>query len=198
MGAVEIGIVIILGIVGLGVLGVFLSLLFSPFTVLFRGGKGHVRLSKAARKLKKIDQLIELQRFDSAIRELRKSLFADISGSEKLIRDLRDFHQNILSRCMVIAEQVESQLESLPEMETLLLERMQLLSLFENTHQAYHNVSEKRSRAGKPLPAWSRTDYNNRISQVRGELARNLRDLAAAFDKLFTSKKNSTGQITYH
>ena len=199
MGPVDFVVMFLLALCGVGLLLYLLWTIFFPLSLLFRGRPGSVRLARASRCVKSTDQLIEAKHFDLAIRELRRSLLVDVTGTEKLLRELKDHHQNILSRCIVIAEQLGGHLDTLPDVEKLLIERTQLLSLLESTHHAFHNVTEKRTRAGKALPAWSKEEYKNRAAQVKSELRRNLRELEAAYEKLFSSITTKEGTpIVYH
>ncbi len=199
MGTSDFIIIFFLSLIGSGVFLYFAWALLSPASLLLRGGKGSFRLSRVANRLKRIDQLLDAEQFDLAIRELRRCVLVNISGSEKVLRELKSHHQNILSRCIVIAEQLGGKLDSLPDVERLLIERTQLLHLFDNTHQAFHKVTEKRVRAGKALPTWSKEEYRKRVKQVKSELKRNLGELEEAYEKLFSSITQKEGeQVTYH
>ncbi len=190
---------ILLAIVGLAALLWLLWLPLSQFRFLFGGSLSRLRITKAVRRLKLSDELLEAERYAEALRELQSAVLFDFHFNSRSIAEMKDHHQNILSRCLIVAEHLGGQLTNIAEVERLILERAELQLLYLRTDEAFQSVSRRRTTSGKELPAWSRADFSRRLDEVKQELGRNREQLRTEFLRLFQSAGTSTAtDVTYH
>ena len=130
---------------------------------------------------------------------MRLSVIYDVVHDQSLISLIREHHQNVLSRCVLIAEALESRPEHLAEVEQYFLERSELLDLLLRAKDSYQSIRSRRAKEGKTVPTWSRTDYESRIKQIESELEANLNNLKRSLSDLFGALSSSNGQpIVYH
>lgn len=185
--------------IGLFLIYYFCSVLFSPLlSYLRKGGKLSV-FRKAEAHLKKADRFIEKEDYKKALRELKKALVFKLCNPS-LANALKEHHQNILSRCLIIAEEHSARALHVAEVEKLFLARAELLVLYLNAKNSYSRIHSKRQEQGRSLPNWSVEDYKRRTADIEKELAKNLKELEAALDELFLEVGGSgkNDEIVYH
>ncbi|MCB0360879.1 MAG: hypothetical protein KDD44_14625, partial [Bdellovibrionales bacterium] len=151
---------------------------------LFGGSLRSSRLRRAFQRVQEADLYIEKKDFVAAIDELERALLLDVRGTERTLRSIKEHHQNILSRCVIIGESIGAHLSNLPDVERYLLERSELQLLRANADQAFGRLKSKRQTAGKELPAWSKNDFDRRKREIVTELDANLASLRPALDEL--------------
>lgn len=191
---------LLLGI-GLFLICYFASVLFTPLLAHF-GKSGKVfAFKKAARHLKKADAFIASKAYKKALKELKKALVLKIS-SQKLIAPLKEHQQNILSRCLVIAEDHNARVSHIAEVEKLFLARAELQLLYLNAKASYSRINNKRQEQGRSLPNWSVADFKKRKRDIEVELVKNEKELALTLDALFLEVTSGAGSarhdIVYH
>lgn len=185
---------------GLALTIVLLWFLLSALFLTVAGTRDYLKFRKAAQRLKRVDELLEGELYADALKELRRSVVFDARSSRQLIATLRDHHQNVLSRCLVISEALGSRSENIANIEQLFLERTELQLLLLKAHDAYRRLQDRREQAGKALPAWSQADYDKRLRDVASELLRNKRVLIGELDTLFSNLQAppKPEEIVYH
>jgi len=146
-----------------------------------RGGK----LRKIAKKLTKVDAFIDQQKPSQAIALLRTSFFLSPAAREDAIAQARDHNQAVLSRCIIVSNQLSVKLTNLPEVERMLLERAEIQSLMLKTRQAYRRISKKRAEAGRDIPSWGKEDFESKIGAIQQELQTNAKLLQAELERMF-------------
>ncbi len=193
----------IIGIILLGV-GVYFviylcRLMIAPLLDIRLGSKGSSKLKKAMQKIEKIDELIAEGKAQEAIKLLQRSIMYDVAPNAKQVLLIKEHHQNVLSRCLVISEEVSSKAENLADVERLLMERGELLLLRLKAQESFKSLENKRLQAGKHIPAWSKDDFQRKIAEIKAELARNQSDLEQASAELFKSLGTpNSDNIVYH
>lgn len=189
-----------LSLFGLALVAYLSALLLRPLFRSVNGKKYSNRLRRAGEKITVSDDLFAAKKYVEAIRALRKAPFFELFEQPELVDVVREHHQNILSRCVLIAEELHTHAENLPDVERLILERSELQSLFVRASETFSSLRNRRERAGKDIPLWSKTDFEKRIADIRKELEANREALSWAFDKLFDSIETSRreGDIVYH
>ena len=193
-------------IIALFLLGVALAMLIgltwtmmNPLLGGLRGKKGSSKIRRFADRLSKVDELIEEKKPDEALKVLRKAVLLDTTLSDTAIRRLKEHHQNVLSRCLVLAEETGCRAENIAEVEHLLMQRIELQSLLLKANESFENLKFRRERAGKDLPTWSKTDFEKRIKEIQGELKKNESETNEAIERLFASLGSpSEDNIVYH
>lgn len=174
-----------------------------PFVGLGRRAVGGTnrKLKKARQRVDKIDQLIKDKEFLTALKELEQAFVLSISESTAQVRSNREHNQAMLSRCLVVGENLGTRSESLPSVEKLMLERVELQLLRLKTKDAFHNIASKQESRGKQLPNWSKSEHQRKMKDIETELGRNLSELEDALASMFHSLQNSSSQgedIIYH
>jgi molecular chaperone DnaK (HSP70) len=174
-------------------------LMLAPLLAILLGSNGSSKIKKAKQKVEKIDELISDGKTQEAIKVLQRSIVYDFAPNTKQVVQIKEHHQNILSRCLIISEEMSSKAENIADVERLFMERSELLSLRIKALDSFKSLENKRQQAGKHIPAWSKDDFQRKISEIKAELARNQSDLEKAADELFKSLGSpNTDNIVYH
>ena len=157
------------------------------------------KLKKVASRLEKVDALLSQHKCLEAIKMMRKAYVVDIAKTPERIALIKDHHQNFLSRCLLIAEEMGSRADNIAEVERLFIERNELLNLLQKASESYQNLKFRREQAGKNIPSWSQTDFEQRIKEIQKELTRNESELENALGTLFSALGTPTSEnIVYH
>jgi len=164
-----------------------------------RGSLSMLKLKKASRRLFAADALIEQREFLKAVYALKKAVVFDHSGDMNFLSAVRDHHQSLLSRCLVVAEESKGRPENLAVVERLFLERGKLHAKYSEALASFEKLSSKRRQSGKDLPKWTKADYRQRLSQTEAELEKNQKELEKSLDQLFSSILSSPQKgVVYH
>lgn len=154
---------------------------------------------KAASRLDKVDALISEQKCLEAIKQMRKAYVLDIPRTSEKVTLLKNHHQNFLSRCLVIAEEMGSRAENIPEVERHFIERNELLVLLLKARESFQSLKSRREQAGKNIPSWSQSDFEQRIKEIQTELERNEKELEKSITTLLDALSvPSSENIVYH
>lgn len=190
---------ILLGAAGIVVLGFFTAILFSTFRNWTTGAGDSLKYKRATRKLESIDQLIERSNFNQALRELEKAFFLQRLSTREMVATMREYHQGLLSRCLILSEQFGGRLTNLPEVERLLDQQAEQQSILIKLEEMYRRISSKRTNEGREMPSWSHKDFATRMAEARSQLATTQQNLASAISKLIKSAETpETTNVTYH
>lgn len=189
----------VLGIGGVGLLGMLLWLIFSPLFTSLAGRKDTLRIQRSGERIAAADMHISDRKYPEAIKLLRGAPILEIYENISLLEPVRDLHQNILSRCVQISEDLGSRAESLAEVEQLFNQRDELQSLYLRAKESFRNLKAKREREGKETPTWSKSDFDERVNDIKSELLANGKDLQKELEKLFGALESSRAEpIVYH
>lgn len=190
---------LVLAIFGIALLGGLIFLMLSPVRKLVKFQKTKGRLKQGRTQLARIDMLLRSEKAREAIRLFPGAFLLDIIDDRPTIQAYQEHHQNVLSRCLSVSDALGTRTEYLGDVENLLLERTELLHLLAKARDSFRNLGERRTKEGKPMPAWSKSDFQGRISQIEKELQSNLRNLNEAIEKLCQALRGAeTSSITYH
>jgi hypothetical protein len=201
MSPVDLSIAILVAGIGLVLLFVLCFLLFLPFKHILVAQRGQGTLKRASKLLNVVDGLLEKNRALNAVPVLRRAVvFDELMTTSGLIYALQEHNQAILNRCVQISDELNSRTDNLPLVERLMGERIELLHLLQKAVNSYASIREKRGELGKEIPEWSRSDFEQRIRQIREELRANFKNLVTATDELFTSltKSKKGDDVVYH
>jgi len=191
----------LLAVVGVAIAGTLLWLLFHPLFRSLRDRFDARKFSRAAERLAEADALISEKHYPQALHALRLAPLYELTNKPEFAGLIREHHQNILSRCVLIAEELQVRPGNLPDVERLIIERGELHTLYTRALDSYLSLQSRRTRAGKDVPQWSKSDFEQRILDIRQELEVNRNGLEKAFDKLFHSIESppkESGDIVYH
>ena len=190
----------ILAFFGFALVLYLFALLFRPLFHSVIGKKYSSKLKKAADKLAQFDSLFAAHQHAEALRVLRRAPLVEIFDRPQLLDPAKEHNQNILSRCVLLAEELQTRVNNLPETERLVIERSELLTLFVRACESFASLRNRRERAGKEIPSWTKSDFENRIKEIRKELDANGLALNASFEKLFDSIGSPPREedIVYH
>ena len=199
MEFLEFSVAILLGSFGAALLFFLLFCLFRPFLSSFLNSKNTLKLKKVMGRLERADELIEEGQWESALNELRRAVLFDYLGSHVLIDATKEHHQNILSRCLIVSEELGGRLENIAEVERLFLERAELHHLLMKTRDAFQKLEAKRSQAGKKTADWTKGDFDRRVQEIRSAIEQNEVSLELSLEQLFSSASTSDKEnITIH
>ena len=199
MSVISYTLALILGSFGAALAFALLFILFRGVSRGFFGTRDFLKFRKSLVRLRKFDELVELENWADAVKELERGVVFDALSSRQLVSSIKEHHQNLLSRVLQVAEHYSARAESIGSVERLFLERAELQMLTIKANDAYQRIQDKRTEAGKDLPKWSQSDYLRKIKEVNDQLSLNkdalVRELAILFHEIQTPKKD---EIVYH
>ncbi len=181
----DIVIAAVLGAFAAVLTGDLILLLFGPLLSSAAGSRQSMKIKRAALRIRNADRLIDSRQYPQAVIELKRSVLLDTVFPPSLLIAVRDHNQNLLSRCVTIAEEMNARPATLPDVERLFQQRIELLSLQNKAAEAYDKLRNRRLSAGKEIPNWSQSDFSGRLKEIRKELEKNTADLERALRALF-------------
>lgn len=190
---------VVLGLIGLIILLAMLVLILSPLRKLFVSQKDKNRLKYAFDQLVLLDERLEQGDARGALKFAKNCFIFEVISDPHLLRPFREHHQNVLSRCLIIGEDLGKRPEHLGAVEKLYLQRTELMELLIKARGSYKSLDERRTKDGKGIPSWSRADFETRIAQIQLELTTNLKEIKSELEALLRalSSEGESG-ITYH
>lgn len=199
MSLLDFVVAILLATLGVSAFFCLACLLLGPVIQLVKSGRDSSRLHKALASLATIDALISNQQYPQALAMLRNSLLLDRVFNPAVLNKVREHHQNVLSRCLIIAEELGHRAENIAEVEGLLLARNELQELLVKVNASYRNLKSRRTSSGKKIPGWSKAEFETRLNEVKRELTLNDKMLGEALNRLFESlSEDHQSTIVYH
>jgi hypothetical protein len=173
--------------------------LYAQSAQMLFGGRLVFRAKQAQKKLDLIDRLLADRDFERAIVELRKAPWIDIPSSHESVRAAREHNQNILSRALILCEDLGGRAENIAHVEQLFIQLSEAHLLYLKSNEAFGKIKTRRQRAGKNTPDWGKTDFSSRLSEVKHEIAKISDELRSSLDVMFNSIKTPVGtNVTYH
>jgi hypothetical protein len=151
--------------------------------------------------LQKIDKAISEKRYDQALALLEKGIRYEKPNNLQTIVNLREYHQNVLSRCLIVAEELGTKITNIAELEKTLIQRFELQELFIQAQDSMHRFKQRRLEKGKSAPDWSVGDYKSKIEKISKEIKENDKQFKNEFRVLFRSlneQKKASQQPMYH
>ena len=209
---------IVLLAVGTAMLVFLLKCAIRPLRGAFSGGGSHLRapqapqasqasqvsrVSRSEGRLAKADKLIEKKNYKKAIKTLVKGLALEKEiGAEVTLSDIKNRQQDILSRFLLIAEELGTRIENLSQIEQLLLKHAELSTDLGKARQSYKNLKSRREKLGKVIPDWSKKDFKQQVDSISKDRKANIRELNKEMDLMIKNlKKGSPSKeenVTYH
>ncbi|MCC6932733.1 MAG: hypothetical protein IT292_05720 [Deltaproteobacteria bacterium] len=194
MNELEQMLVLLLAIIAIFPLYYLGRILVSEIIVLFFKTSltvGGFLLKKSTISLNKADHFLNLQDYDKAIHELKKAFFLTNPQDLEQINKIKQHHQNILSRIILLGEDSNCRFENISRLEHLLLERTELQNLLIKANSAFSEIRMRRSVNGKSLPKWGKQEYQEKIKLIETQLKNNKSNLESEIHKLSSYLKLS-------
>lgn len=202
MGSITIfdyAIALILFAAGTAVLGFFLYPFIRAVNEIFRGSAERRRLNRTTEKLNQIDAHLDAQDWRQALSALRGSLVTEQFVSREAIRQVREHNQNVLSRAVVLAEELSTRAENLAEVERLVIENAEIQLLYLKSMESFTRLKAKRREASKGMPDWTKSDFEKRTKEILAELKHNQSAISRSFEALLRSlEQPRADEVTYH
>lgn len=189
--------IILLTVLGGALLGFLLQPFINEVLRLIMRGKDVSnlwRLKKRSTTLSSVDRLIANKNFEMALREIKKDLGLHDLHSLKEITIIKEHHQNILSRIIVIAEELDSRPTNISHLERLFIQWADLSRSRIKTIESFSNINSRRSSSGKTTPLWGRNIFTSATKEIDSALKFNRLELEQELDKLIKellAKKSS-------
>lgn len=190
---------IFFGLLGTALAGFLLLVFLRAVFGQFRFSLDSIRFKRAAQRMEQIDQLIDTGKMVDAVVLLKQAVIYDLFRNRDSLPLLRDHHQGVLSRVVVIAEETEGSTTNIGRVEQLFQQRLELLRLLIKAQETFAQRAERRGSAGKSTPAWSRVEQKNKLGEIRAELQHNQQTLQKELTELFSAiQAPASTRITYH
>ena len=193
------------GIIGSWLLYVLLKALLSPLLQLIRLKRGEKSFKKTKSQFSQFDNELEKGNYKKATVVLKKHFTIKIPKSTAEYSFLKQFYDEYLTKLLILSGEMNIKDSSQTTLESLVIERLELIEIYLKINAAYDNVKVKRKDANKPIPEWSKEEFENKIKNVKEELVRNESEMKKIATKIFEllndgPKKadSNENQITYH
>ncbi len=192
-------IAVLLASFGVATIAVILWLVFGAVAPLFFGFAENYRIKAMIKSLEGIDALIASSNWNEVLKELPKAMIFIASSSKRYILVVRDHNQNLLSRCLIVSEEIATRADNIAAVEALFMERSELQVLHLKAKEAFARIQDRREQMGKDVPQWTRDDYQKKVRDIERELEKNLTQLKGELDKFFGALKSIPREgVTYH
>ena len=199
MSNIDFIISLVLFLTALSLLAYLVYSATKPILSLFRTFKETSKIKVASQRLASVEKLLNDDEVTKALDILRKTFLFDRFQTQPALLALTTHHQETLSKCINAAEQLGGRLENLADVEKILLQRSEMLSIYNKAIYSFESLKLKRTNEGKKVPSWSKEEYKTRVAQIKQELSRNEKSLEEEINKLFMFlKKRSQENIVYH
>lgn len=179
--------IILISILGAAMLGFLIQPLGKELSALCVKGKGLGnlwRIKKRVSTTTRVDSFISNKNFHQALKEIRSNLvFRDIR-SLKEIAIMKEHHQNMLSRIVIIAEELDTHPASIGRLEHLFITWAELNQRRIKTKESFTNISSRRSSSGKTIPLWSKASFSLANKEIESALKENRQELEQEISKL--------------
>ncbi len=151
-------------------------------------------------KINIVDELLAQKKPILALKVLKNSAYLETIYKAELLELIKEHHQNILSRSLIIAEELNTRADNLATVEYLFQEQVELQKLFLKAFESYNNLTNRRENSGKIIPQWTKDDYEKRLLEIQEELNKCKSSLRKNLEDLFKSLElnPSDNNITYH
>ncbi len=199
MNIILLTIAVILLVVGSTLTLFFAWILYVQAARFLLGNQSIFRTKRAYKRIEQVDRLLAARDFRGALSELRRSAWIEVPTNRESIRAASEHNQNILSRVLIVAEELGGRAENIAQVEQLLVQFTELQLLYLKANDSFNKLKSKREQAGKTLPTWGKTDFDTRLTEVKRELTKVSTELRNALDKLLNSVQTPANtNVTYH
>lgn len=164
-----------------------LSSLWRPVSSLFRKVKSVGSVRNSNKQMVEIDALLDGQDYSKALIVLRQMALANAVYAETQQVFFSRSHQNILSRCLIVADELGITLGNLDTVERQLAVRSELLVLLGRTEEAYDRFLTRRERDRKDAPKWTKDQFLSKINDIKANMDANSKDLTHEWTVLFST-----------
>ena len=192
--------IIILLVLGAGFFGFLFTPLAQEISKLYKrrlSVNSSWKIKKQNSTINKIDNLISRKELEQALREIRKNLSISSLQSLKEVAATREYHQNILTRIIIIAEELDSRPSNIAKLESLFIHWADLNQDLIKAKEAHENLTSRRVSAGKIIPTWGKNIFSNNYRGIEASIRSNHRELEQEINKLINSLLSSKASY-YH
>lgn len=199
MSSLNLALVLILFIVGVGILGILGYFVFKPVKELLLRSRSQNELSRKIIFVHQIDALLEGGNPVEAITILPSVLYLEIPRSAESISDIREINQLFLSRALAISEKTGARIPNIEILESLVIERTELIQLLFKAKYSFETILGKREDNGKSLPKWTKDEFQRKNNEIDTALKTNFSALKDELANLVTAlKQGSVGEYLIH
>lgn len=171
----------ILLLLGIGIIGYLLFLVFSAFTRSFGGFFERAAFRRYNLRCDRGDELLERGDFAGAVQIFGDAFFLKpIRHDSTLLSDIGNYHTGLLSRLLTVADEMgkgRARLPSLADADRLLAERLE-------THLDYFRALKQ--------------DDSERMRESINRLRENESQIRAAVERLISEIRSSEERVLYH
>jgi hypothetical protein len=177
----------------------FLYLIIVPLQTIFRKNKTLTRFSTSLKCIEDFDTLLEEGNVDEAISHLRMAPFFDIPSNSQLLTAIKEHHQELLSRYLILSDTLNIRTPNLAKLETLYNERNELLQMLFKSRFNFEVVLGKRKSEGKTIPNWTKVEFEKKEAELKNELKKNFSALRVELHYFFKNLEDAPrGEVLIH
>lgn len=175
-------------------------ILFLPMIRMFKEKSESNKINTLVTKINIVDELLAQKKPLLALKILKNTAYLETIYKAELLDLVREHHQNILSRSLIIAEELNTRADNLATVEYLFQEQVELQKLFLKAYESYNSLNNRRGSSGKAIPQWTKDDFEKRLLEIQEELNKCKSSLRKNLEELFKSLElnPSDNNITYH
>ena len=180
----------------LGGLGYFV---YKPVRELLIRSKSNSALSQKLVLIELADSYIQDDQPIQALSVLSKIPYLDVPRSAEMISGIRELNQGFLARSLVLSEKLGARISNLELLESLIIERSELIQLLFKARFSFETLLGKREDDGKTLPKWTKDEFKKKESEINDALKVNLAALEKEISTLVSAlRQGSSGEYLIH
>ena len=189
----------VLIVLSLALLGVLSYFIYKPAKELYLRSKSYSDLTKRTLAVQQVDLLIEDGNLLQAVPLLKEILFLDTPRSAEYLTSARELNQDFLGRVILLSERLGARLSNLESLESLLVERTELLQLLFKARMSFETLLGKRETDGKALPQWSKDEFKRKEEEISLAVSNNMKALLSEINATISSlQQGSSGEYLIH
>lgn len=174
-------------------------LYYRQVRVLLAKSRSQSKLSQSLKAVNYFDECLDNGDLEGASLTLSKIPFYDIPASSEILSVIRSHHQDLLARCVELAERMNSRPSNIAQLEALFSERADLLQLVFKARYSFETLMEKRGIEGKSIPLWTQAEFEKKEEEIREALGINMDKLKQELESFVSNLKNTPkGEALIH
>lgn len=200
MGFISFVLSLCLLAIGLCILYFLGSILYQQIRTTLSISNSTGKINRLSSQVKKVDAFIAIGEFARALSVLENAFVVEPSSSKQLLVAIREHHQNILSRCLIIAEEQHKRVENIAEIERLLSSHIEIQYALLKANESLQGFTKRHCCSGKQAPSWSTKEFEQKIDTLNKGFLDNKLNLKSALKSLFAKLKSQDkdANIVYH
>ncbi|MDZ4784998.1 MAG: hypothetical protein SGJ02_02865 [bacterium] len=158
------------------------------------------KINKYQKSIDELDAIIAQGDFSKALDDFQEAFILDhVSGKRSLIDVVKAHNLSLLERLLVLSEKMSQKFVTLPDLESLVLDRGRLLDLYFDSSLLRDKIKEKHKREGKSDNSKNNEEYEMKIDELGRDIELNAQSIRDEIRIIIVAARRSKGSpVNYH